>query len=265
MTAPTRSPAELRSMFGANLRQLAARHASISELSRRLGINRTQFNRYLAGDSFPRPDVLERICRFFDVDARVLLEPVDQIATGRDPINNSYLRDFIGAGIRNVPEAEFPSGFYRFARRSFLDHDCFVTGVVFVSRQADSTFLRGFESAKSLRSQELPTNPAAREYRGIVSRQENGVTIVVSRRNALTGSFNYLTRVASFENNFWVGYVTRTAPESSAGTRVTRLTYEHLGHDISVVLPAARAAGFTDLNNLMPYHRRLLQPDAPFA
>ena len=38
-------PAELRSMFGSNLRNLAKEFASISELSRQLGINRTQFNR----------------------------------------------------------------------------------------------------------------------------------------------------------------------------------------------------------------------------
>jgi len=265
MTAPTRSPAEFRNMFGANLRQLSARYPSISELSRRLGINRTQFNRYLAGESFPRPDVLARICQFFDVDARVLLEPVDQISTGQDPINNSYLRNFLGTGVRDVPEADFPSGFYRFARRSFLDSDRFVTGVVLVRRQGRSTFLRGLESTKSLRQQGLPTDLDAREYRGLISRQESGVTIVVSRRGALTGSFNYLTRVASFQNNFWVGYVTRTAPESSAGTRVTRLTYEHLGQNLASVMPAARESGFTDIENLMPYHRRLLQPDAPFA
>ena len=62
-----RSPSELRSMFGSNLRSLARTYPSISELSRQLGINRTQFNRYLAGESFPRPDVLARICDFFDV------------------------------------------------------------------------------------------------------------------------------------------------------------------------------------------------------
>ncbi len=251
-------------MFGANLRQLAADYPSISELARKLGINRTQFNRYLSGESFPRPDVLARICRFFEIDARVLLEPVTEISLNQDPINNGFLRDFLGTGVQNVPEADFPSGFYRFTRRSFLDHDRFVTGVVFVARHGSSTFLRGYESARSLREQGLPTNPAAREYRGIVSQQENGVSIVVSRRRTLTGSFNYLNRVASFENNFWVGYVTRTAPESAAGTRVTRLTYEYIGKDPKTVLPAARQAGFTNIDGLMPYHRRLLQPDAPF-
>jgi transcriptional regulator with XRE-family HTH domain len=59
-------------MFGANLRELSRRYASISDLSRRLDINRTQFNRYLSGESFPRPDVLDKICEFFGVDARIL-------------------------------------------------------------------------------------------------------------------------------------------------------------------------------------------------
>ena len=98
-------------MFGANLRTLGAKYASVSDLARQLGINRTQFNRYLSGESFPRPDVLDRICVFFGVDARVLLEPIDQIGGGDDPIENPFLRDFVGSGVKSIPEEMFPSGF----------------------------------------------------------------------------------------------------------------------------------------------------------
>jgi transcriptional regulator with XRE-family HTH domain len=79
MSKELKKPAELRSMFGSNLRSLAKGYTSISELSRQLGINRNQFNRYLSSESFPRPDVLARICFFFEVDARVLLESVDHM------------------------------------------------------------------------------------------------------------------------------------------------------------------------------------------
>ena len=72
-------PVEVRGIFGANLRQLSGRYPSIAGLCRELGINRTQYNRYLSGESFPRPDVLQRICTFFDTDARILLEPVDEL------------------------------------------------------------------------------------------------------------------------------------------------------------------------------------------
>lgn len=111
------------------------------------------------GRKLPRADVLARICRFFEIDARVLLEPVTEISLNQDPINNSFLRDFLGTGVQNVPEADFPSGFYRFARRSFLDHDRFVTGVVYIKRDGSSTFLRGYESAHSRASKGCPPAP----------------------------------------------------------------------------------------------------------
>ena len=33
-------------------------HTVLTELCREIGVNRTQFNRYLSGNAFPRPDVL---------------------------------------------------------------------------------------------------------------------------------------------------------------------------------------------------------------
>ncbi len=259
------SPAQLRAMFGANLRQLSDAYPSISDLSRQLGINRTQFNRYLAGESFPRPDVLARICHFFDVDARVLLEPVDQIGIQQDPISNAFLRGYVGTGAQNVPSELFPDGFYRFSRRSFVDTRLFIVGLVHVRRDGANTYLRGYELPDAMRIQHLPTSARAREFRGIVMRQEDGISIIASRANAMTASFNYLSRAASFQNNFWIGYVTRTVPESSGGMRATRLAYEYLGPGIPAALAAARSSGFCKVDDLPPFHRRLLQPDSPFV
>ena len=259
------SPSQLRNMFGANLRKLAEGYSSISDLSRQLAINRTQFNRYLSGESFPRPDVLARICAFFDVDARVLLEPVDQIDQTHDPISSPFLRNFIGAGAYDVSEDMFPSGYYRFSRRSFVDHDLFIVALVLVTRDGTLTHLRGFETIEAMRIQNLPDDAKSREFRGNVMRQEDGIAIIASRNNAMTCSFNYLNRVASFQNNFWVGYVTRTVPETVDGLRATRLVYEYLGKRVSDALPARRTAGFCDEDNLQPFHKRLLRPDIPFS
>jgi transcriptional regulator with XRE-family HTH domain len=258
------SPAELRAMFGANLRKLAEPYQSISELSRALGINRTQFNRYLSGESFPRPDVLARVCAFFKVDARVLLEPVDKIARYDDPIANPFLQDYVGVGSNDVPTDIFPSGFFRFSRRSFLCKDVFILGVVHIRRDGRNTFIRGFESINSMRVQSLTTDKDSREFRGIVIRQDDGVAIIASRLNAMTCSYNYLNKVASFQNNFWLGYVTRTIPERANDMRITRLVYEYLGPDPKDALPAARAARFYTVDELPPFHHRLLMPDAPF-
>ncbi|MGJ8615570.1 MAG: helix-turn-helix domain-containing protein [Sulfitobacter sp.] len=265
MAQNTQSPAQLRNMFGSNLRKLAAKYASISDLARQLGINRTQFNRYLSGESFPRPDVLSRICAFFDVDARVLLQPVDEIGSKQDPISNPFLRDYVGSGARDVPEDLFPTGFYRFSRRSFITNDLYIVGLIHIRRDGSNTFLRGFEAKGAMKTQFLPTESAAREFRGIVMQQEDGIAIIAARKNAMTCSFNYLSRVASFENNFWVGYVTRTVPDSVGGLRATRLVYEYLGSAMGDVLPAARSSGFKKSDELLPFHRRLLRPDEDFT
>ncbi|MCX7559977.1 helix-turn-helix transcriptional regulator [Sulfitobacter sp. F26204] len=265
MTLTKQSPAELRNMFGANLRQLSEAYPSISDLSRQLGINRTQYNRYLSGESFPRPDVLARICAFFKVDARVLLEPVDQIGSGQDPISNPFLHDFLPESSSKIPNDLFPSGFYRFSRRSFTNKDVFIVGLVFVKRVGTNTYMRGYESINAMRVQNLPTNARAREFRGIAMQQEDGISLLVSRRNAMTSSFNFLNRVASFENNYWVGYITRTIPEDAKGLRATRMVYEYLGPKPVDALPAARKTGFHTVEELLPYHRRLLQTDMTFA
>ncbi|WP_299409469.1 helix-turn-helix transcriptional regulator [uncultured Roseobacter sp.] len=264
MPVTARTPAQLRNMFGSNLRTLSADYPSISALSRDLGINRTQFNRYLSGESFPRPDVLARMCDFFAVDARVLLEPVDQVARDTGPISSEYLRDFMGPAIQSVSEDSLPSGFYQFARRSFVKDDQFVRGVVLIKRDGDNTFLRGYEPKIAMAMQGIPATAQAREYRGFVMQIEDGVAATVARRNGMTASFNYLSRVTSFQNNFWVGYVARTVREDTSGMRMTRLVYEYLGKNTAEALFRARRAGFCTLEELMPFHQRLLQPHDPF-
>jgi transcriptional regulator with XRE-family HTH domain len=266
MTERRPSPAELRSMLGANLRQLSQSAASISALCRELGINRTQFNRYLAGESFPRPDVLHRICSYFGVDARILLEPVEQINdTSSSVLDDPMVSDFVSPAAHPITENDFPSGFYRFTRRSFADEEKYVQGLIFVFRNGRNTFLKGFEAKDAMRQQGLPTDPVTREFRGAVLPQEDGVAAIVGRKGTTTTSFNYLARIPSFENNFWVGYVTRTVRENIAGRRVERLVYEHLGADTSRILGAARDAGFCTVESLLPYHRNLLKVGQSFS
>ncbi len=264
MPSLTPTPAQLRNMFGENLRFLARDYPSISALSRDLGINRTQFNRYLSGESFPRPDVLSRICDFFSVDARVLLEPVAEIGMDAGRISGMYMKDFMVDAVQTVPEDMFPSGFYLFSRRSFVKQNEFVRGLIQVRRDDGKTYLRGYEPRIALAMQGIPADPSAREYRGLVMRLEDGVAATVMRRHGMTASFNYLSRVNSFENNYWVGYVARTVRETSSAPRMTRLVYEHLGHNRSRIMQAAREGGFCSLEELLPFHQRLLQPNDIF-
>ncbi len=265
MKSQARSPVELRSVFGENLRRLAEGHASVSELSRQLGINRTQFNRYLSGESFPRPDVLDRICQYFSVDARILLEPVETLSPGGKIMNGPFLADYFGASAQRVPEDIFPSGFYNFTRRSFVTPDQYVEGLVYIFRDEHGvTFVKGFEAKEALQFQGLPTTTSTREFRGFALPHEDGVSLLIARKNSLTFSFNYLARASSMESNFWSGYVARSTRATEHAERVTRMIYEHLGTDTHRILKCARKSGFKTVDKIPPFHRHLLRAGEVF-
>ena len=253
-------PAQIRSIFGANLRKLSEAYPSVVSLCRDLKINRTQFNRYLSGESFPRPDVLYQLCDFFQVDARILLEPLEDLQpTSSDLLNQPYLQGYFGTDATDVSETLFPSGFYKFVRRSFIDDLQFATGLVYITRQNGHTFLRGFEPREAMRTQGLSMAPSNREFRGLVLRQEEGVMAVVTHRASLACSFNFLTPETSFQSNLWEGYATRTVREKLSGRRAARMVYEYLGKDTGAVLSAARQSGLVTQDQVAPFHVRLLR------
>lgn len=63
-----------------NLRLLCSYHKSIAEVCRQLGVNRSQFNRYLSGDTFPSLRLMRRICDFFGIEESELLMPHGQFS-----------------------------------------------------------------------------------------------------------------------------------------------------------------------------------------
>ena len=69
-------------IFGRNLRQLCKRVGTIAEVADHLDVNRVQMNRILNGESFPKPGLMKRICDYFQVDARILLQPLSELENG---------------------------------------------------------------------------------------------------------------------------------------------------------------------------------------
>ena len=130
-TSPTSEPADLRSVFGTNLRELSQQATSIAQLCRDLGINRTQYNRYLTGDSFPRPDVLHKICTFFKVDARILLEPLEDLykqkaeREGQSPISQAMRN----SKLVHIDTGKLLPGPYILYRRSFENSEYVTAGL----------------------------------------------------------------------------------------------------------------------------------------
>lgn len=262
----SRSATQIRAIFSTNLRQLTSRYPSVSEVSRQLNINRAQYNRYLNGESYPRPDILHRICSFFQTDARILTQPLEILSPScPDLMTHPEIRDYLALENAALGEDLFPSGFYRFSRHSFLYPERFIRGLLFVYRADGWTFIKGSESRQSVLEQGLPEDHATRRFKGYVIAVEDGICAMISRRNAMTTTFNFLSPVASLNRNFWQGYAARTVNETINGTRVSRMVYEYIGTATGDVLSTARTAGFCDADALLPYHRHLLQVGTPFA
>ncbi|WP_285412661.1 helix-turn-helix transcriptional regulator [Pseudomonas sp. lyk4-40-TSB-59a] len=68
----------MRQYFPTNLKHLCSHYRSISDVCNRLKIHRGQFNKYLAGTSFPASFNLKRICDFFGVETHEITSPTDQ-------------------------------------------------------------------------------------------------------------------------------------------------------------------------------------------
>lgn len=65
-------PAGRMANFTANLRLLCDRQGSISQICRKLGINRQQFNKYLSGRHMPSPGNARLIANFFGLGPEIL-------------------------------------------------------------------------------------------------------------------------------------------------------------------------------------------------
>lgn len=90
--------AETRAVFSRNLKRLVRRHGNIAHVCRRLGINRQQFNKYLAGQHVPSQANLNAICDYFRITYREIISPELEIPELRHPADYlSGFRAFEGA------------------------------------------------------------------------------------------------------------------------------------------------------------------------
>ena len=154
-----------------------------------LGISRVQFRRYLAGTSFPKPQVLERICEYFSVDARILTEHLDERLLLEMQIGQSQrfrhatAPSWLEAMSFACPDQDFftgphdlEDGLYFSWHNSKIKPGQITNNFVQVKTLNRARIVRGFEKPEF----DLPTRStrADREYKGICLRQGTGYSII---------------------------------------------------------------------------------------
>jgi len=215
-----RSDRDIQSMFSDNLRLLMQDQPSVTKVCKQLQINRTQFNRYLSGEVSPRPVILSRICEYFGVDGRILLEPIAGTrASGRS--NTMMLYDkLFSHTLEPVPHSVLPDGLYGKWKVSIYDpgyvtfHILRVYTENHVRRTRMKTNVHHQSVIKGLKSAKQPIDDL-----GIAFRQLNGFAVVDWTRDSQLQGF------ASFRAGYSYNSMIFTGIKVIGATLVPHLTH----------------------------------------
>lgn len=112
MTAQAAGARQLSVNLRTNLIYLCSFYPSISEVCRRLGVNRQQFNKYVSGTAFPSLFVLTRIADFFGLEVEELCMPAGDLRQifehRRSPVESPAGAETFAAELQGLSASSSP-------------------------------------------------------------------------------------------------------------------------------------------------------------
>lgn len=260
------SARELRNVFRENLKILVDPYPSITFVCKQIGVERSKFNRFLNGESFPQPEILQKICNFFKTDARVLLEPLAKLRKSTVDYADAghlfafpELKEFFLTGNISKNTAIMPSGFYRCVRHSFIQPQLYYAGITYVYEIDGMKYNKKFVTRRVAKSLGLnPNSRIDREMRGIVIGADSGVVLIDGLRKSRSFTVTFLDHVTLIKKDVLLGYCARTAPEIQGVTSISKLVCEKLPNDFGQIRNACRKAGLIEEKDLPEFYHRFL-------
>ena len=266
MKAPT--PQQLREMLGKNLRVLIEGSASVSQVCRDIGVNRTQFLRYLSGEAHPRPDVLHRICRHFGVDARILLEPVETLRAEAEPGPDPGLElpAFL-TRMRDFDHGVMPDGFYRLLRPTFTVPDMASASLVSVTTLPDgSAVARTAIDSVHFGGKEQGLSWRQRRTRSLAFQNTVGTAFLFLTRTPRPAMYlSYFTHGHDADNQLFFGYTAMMRSNERHHALILPTIFERVGSRLRDGLAARRRCGVFGWDRLMETERLFFQDWNPFG
>lgn len=238
-------------IFGENLRRLcAARDLSLAQAARDLGLGKVQFQRMLKAESFPKPNLLQRICLYFGTDARILTETWPFPPPELPPLPKVMAGLMQVAQYTALPESHFapdpglPDGHYTFFRRSMSRYGYVARTVVQIKSLSQSRILRAFDFPQPKQSGWSRKTPKQREFRGMVFKQGVGTTIILVHPESHALSSIYLQpQTTHYADTRYYGVTNYGRIEQADIVNTTRLVWIAVEPRFSDILQAHRARG----------------------
>ncbi|CUH76619.1 helix-turn-helix domain-containing protein [Tropicibacter naphthalenivorans] len=246
-------------LFGQNLRKLCERRPSIAAVARDLDVNKVQFNRYLNGESYPKPQLLKEICAYFGTDARIMTEPLEEVEAQR-------AQQVVGVALDGPRVApQFAPGLYsttivsprlpKFAVRQIRQIKR--SGPLWISK---SYMARGIAARLLGRVPRLSERQNFGELRGVAEG-----SYVLTYPNWSGGVyFEFYPRNSMTSYGPWPGLLTFGSLEITGRTRAVRSVMQHLD-GLPAAISCARTCGYVPLAELTEYERDVLRPGEPFT
>ncbi|MBS0126211.1 helix-turn-helix domain-containing protein [Thetidibacter halocola] len=271
-TRKTETPISQR--FSANLRKLIQLTDGVTATARDLEISRAQFNRYLAGESYPKPAVLKRICDHFGVDARILTtELPDAYLAMLPPPGTARMPQLLNFGLENavhslpispnhyVTPKALPDGLYLFWRHSMSREGQFVCTPVQVQTLPGARIFRSFiQRIPELMTEQL--SKQERELRGIILGVKDGYAWLFLHSPVWNNVALVFASHPTHElSAFMPGYYALARDEAPGQNRLARCAMERLPAKRASIVRAAHMTRFFTTAELPRGVRHLI--DAP--
>ncbi len=248
-------------IFGQNLRILCDRRGDQAAASLALGLSRVQFQRYLRGEAFPKPHLLQQICHYFGVDARVVIEPLTPLLQrdmqqwrlgGGQGVDNGFIEAArYACGDHNyfTPSGEFPDGHYIVWRKSMALAHKVTRLVVAVKTLTQGRVVQGYDLAPWAKGATvLPEVTAAqRRYRGMVLRQAVGYSVVFYHAApSLSISHAYLRPAPYGPDVTLTGYVSLGRSAAPGMNRISPTVWDKVAPGCAALRVACRSSGLLE-------------------
>ncbi len=251
--------------LAANLRLLCSYSRSVSEVCRRIGINRQQFNKYLAGRS-PSLQNLRRIADHFGLDdSELLLDHQDfrRLIAIKRPLTEQLThlseraRDILLLTPQSVEQLQAHMGYYHnyFCPAEFPGK--ILRGLVQVFEDGGMVFSRNFERYPGT------LHRATRKYRGLF--MHSGERVVMFEREETVGKMLWLTVLYPYDRDqpsLLPGLTVGVTSSSARDIACYRVILQRLGRSVDL-RAALGACGLFDKDDarIDPAIRRRVHND----
>lgn len=251
-------PENVNLIFGRNLRQLCEERGTFSEAARVLDVSRVQLSRYFKGESFPKPNQLDRICALFGVDARIYTQPLSELAplsADREPLTGpdaAFDSSSLVPGFERYMTGDIPvsNGLHLLYRPSFSLPGHFIVAPLLVRSTNRGTVVRTLDMAPIGLSRREAGPPGKRGIRGLALATPDGLVMhlygtgeIAFLATAHFSSESYFTATGTFRGT----YELYRSPHAREYRRVPILL-QAIQQKPEFVLPAMRRTGIVQLS-----------------